>query len=80
MIVGVLKERHHGEKRIAVFTRIIKKFVSKNINVFIESNLGLDADFNNEELTQAGAELKDINDICASADILLCVTFHPMKF
>ena len=73
MIVGVLKERHHSEKRIAVSPEIIKKFVSKNINVFIESNLGLDADFNNEEFTQAGAELKDINDICASADILLCV-------
>ena len=77
MIVGVLKERQHGEKRIAISPEIIKKFVSKNINVIIESNLGLDADFNNEELTQAGAELKDINDICASADILLCVNLPP---
>ena len=75
MIVGVFKDTQYGEKRIAISPEIIKRLVNKNINVFIESNLGLDADFSNEEFIQAGAQLKDVNDICVSADILLCVNF-----
>jgi len=59
MQIGVPKEQVTGEMRVAVTPDIIKKLVNKGFSFLVENDAGLNAGFENEAYTEAGAELVD---------------------
>ena len=72
MQIGVLKETHPGENRVAVIPDTVKKLVKLGAELTVEAALGQGAGFANEAYTEAGATIaSNRNDILANSDILL---------
>ena len=72
MQIGVLKETHPGENRVAVIPDTVKKLVKLGAELTVEAALGQGAGFADEVYTEAGATIaSNRNDILANSDILL---------
>ena len=72
MQIGVLKETHPGENRVAVIPDTVKKLVKLGAELTVETTLGQGAGFADEAYTEAGATIaSNRNDILANSDILL---------
>ena len=72
MQIGVLKETHPGENRVAVIPDTVKKLVKLGAELTVEAALGQGAGFADEAYTEAGATIaSNRNDILAKSDILL---------
>ena len=72
MQIGVLKETHPGENRVAVIPDTVKKLVKLGAELTVEAALGQGAGFADEAYTEAGATIaSNRNDILANSDILL---------
>ena len=72
MQIGVLKETHPGENRVAVIPDTVKKLVKLGAELTVETALGQGAGFADEAYTDAGATIaSNRNDILAKSDILL---------
>ena len=72
MQIGVLKETHPGENRVAVIPDTVKKLVKLGAELTVETALGQGAGFADEAYTEAGATIaSNRNDILAKSDILL---------
>ena len=74
MIVGVLNEIDKNENRVAISPEITKKLNAKKIEVFIEQNCYIQADFTESDFTDAGALIKTRKEITDIADVLLTVS------
>jgi len=74
MIVGVLNEIDKNENRVAISPEITKKLNAKKIEVFIEQNCYIQADFTESDFTDAGALIKTRKEITDKADVLLTVS------
>ena len=72
MQIGVLKETHPGENRVAVIPDTVKKLVKLGAELTVEFALGQGAGFADETYSEAGATItSNRNDILAKSDILL---------
>ena len=72
MQIGVLKETHPGEKRVAVIPDTVKKLVKLGADVTVEAALGHGSGFADEEYAEAGAAVSaDRDGMLAQADIVL---------
>ena len=73
MLIGIPKEVLSNENRVAITTDIVKKLISANHKVYIESNAGEKSFTSNEEFTESGATIaNNVSDIY-NADIIFKV-------
>ena len=74
MLIGVLKESHAGEKRVATTPEVVTHLKKLGYSVAIEAGAGKAAQFLDKDYVEAGAEvIKDAVKIYQSADIILKV-------
>ena len=74
VIVGAVRERAPGERRVALTPETCKKYVAAGTRVAIERGLGEGANQPDAAYAEAGAELHDdAAAVLAAADILVCV-------
>lgn len=72
MQIGVLKETHPGENRVAVIPDTVKKLVKLGAELTVEARLGQGSGFADEAYTDAGATItSNRNDILSQSDIVL---------
>ena len=72
MQIGVLKETHPGENRVAVIPDTVKKLVKLGADVTVESALGQGSGYADEEYAEAGAAVSsDRNGMLGQSDIIL---------
>jgi NAD(P) transhydrogenase subunit alpha len=57
MKIGVLKEIHVGEKRVATTPDVIEKLIKLGFEVVVESGAGTGAHFSNKAYENAGARI-----------------------
>ncbi len=81
MRIAVPKESKSGELRVALVPDIISKLTKAGLEVVIESNAGLAAEYSDKQFSDAGAEVKS-GDVLAGSDVVLSVqplTANQMK-
>ena len=72
MQIGVLKETHPGENRVALIPDTVKKLVKLGADITVESALGQGSGFADEEYAEAGAAVSsDRNGMLGQSDVLL---------
>ena len=72
MQIGVLKETHPGENRVALIPDTVKKLVKLGADITVEAALGQGSGFADDEYTEAGAAVSaDRNGILGQSDIIL---------
>ena len=62
MNIGILKEQS-DENRVAMLPETVKKLIRKNVSVFVEAGVGILAYAIDEDYVQAGAEIKNKDEI-----------------
>ena len=76
MKIGVVKEIHKNETRVAATPQTITKLKTFGFDVSVEAGLGLKANFADEDYKQNGAEiLQSAKDVWQISDIVLKI--HP---
>ena len=74
MKIGIPREVHPGEKRVAMSPGVAKRLLGLGFAVAIESGAGDEADFSDEAFREVGAEIvPDARSLWAGADIVLKV-------
>ena len=74
MKIGVLKEIHHGEKRVATTPEAAEKIIKLGFEICIESGAGLCANISDEAYREAGLQVLDTaKQVWDNADIILKV-------
>jgi NAD(P) transhydrogenase subunit alpha len=73
MIIGVLKEIHPGERRVAMAPSVVKQQCLKNAHsVLLEQGAGVIANFTDEQYEDSGAEIVETaHQIWERADLIL---------
>ena len=72
MKIGIPKETHAGEARVACVPEVVKKLVAKGFEVTLEQGAGVAAGFPDTDYAAAGATLAD-RASALDADLLLAV-------
>lgn len=72
-ILGVVRERVRGERRVAVVPDLIDRFRSIGVDVLVESGAGAQASFYDEAYEKAGARVVDADELYEQADIIACL-------
>lgn len=72
MIIGVLKE-DAPETRVSLIPEVVAALVKMNVTVWVESDAGISAFYNDKSYTDAGAMIKDETSICNEADLILSI-------
>ncbi|MGH8573297.1 MAG: NAD(P)(+) transhydrogenase (Re/Si-specific) subunit alpha, partial [Gammaproteobacteria bacterium] len=57
--VGVPRESHDGERRVALVPKMVEKLAGRGIQVVVESGAGVGALMPDELFTEAGATIDD---------------------
>jgi len=74
LIIGIPKEIKQNEKRVSIIPNDVKLLIDNNIKVYIESNAGIDAGFNNEEYIKNGGIIcNDKNELYNISSIIVKV-------
>ncbi|MCP4187197.1 MAG: Re/Si-specific NAD(P)(+) transhydrogenase subunit alpha [Gammaproteobacteria bacterium] len=74
MKIGVLKEIHAGEKRVATTPDVTEKLIKLGFDVVIQAGAGEAANFSDKSYLEAGANIcKDAKTTCDAADVLIKV-------
>ena len=74
MQIGVPKEIHPGERRVATTPEAAETLQKLGFTVTIESGAGLQANFSDAAFREAGVEImEDAKDLWAKSDIILKV-------
>ncbi|MEY3808438.1 MAG: hypothetical protein RI893_1414 [Pseudomonadota bacterium] len=74
MKIGIPKEIHPGEKRVATTPEAAEKIIKLGFSVLVESGAGLAANISDEAYKEAGAEIvDDAKTLWKSADIVMKV-------
>ncbi len=72
--IGVPRETAAGERRVAIVPDIAKRLVGAGIDVVVEAGAGLDASFEDEEYTAAGATVvPDVGEVYRRANVIVKV-------
>ncbi len=80
MIIGIPKETHPEEKRVALVPSSVERLVKKGAQVMIESGLGTSIHINDEEYKKAGALVHaDRKIIFNDSDIVLRLRKPPLE-
>ncbi len=81
MRIGIPKEIHPGERRVAGTPKTVKKLIEMGFEVVVEEEAGLAAEHHDEMYAQAGATLTDdVKALWSESDIILKVhspQIHP---
>jgi NAD(P) transhydrogenase subunit alpha len=78
MNIAVLRETSAGEARVALMPDSVKKLLSANVSLTVESEAGLAAARSDDDYRDAGAEVSaDRNAIIAATDVLVTVNRPP---
>ena len=77
LTVGVPKEIHVGEKRVALSPEATKQFTKQGFKVVVEAGAGEGAKFLDADYIAAGAEVKSAKE-ALSSDIVLKVRSGPI--
>lgn len=72
MTIGLLKEPAH-ETRVSLLAEAVSTLTKKNITVFVESGAGEKAFCSNADYENAGAVIKNRNEVLSSSDIILSI-------
>ncbi|MBT7407567.1 MAG: NAD(P)(+) transhydrogenase (Re/Si-specific) subunit alpha, partial [Nitrosomonadales bacterium] len=72
MKIGILKETTKGEVRVAATPESVKKMITLNHSVLIESGAGTGASLSNQDYKNHGAEIVT-RDLVLQSDLLLMV-------
>jgi len=72
MIIGVLKE-HAPETRVSLVPEVVAALVKMSVTVWVEQGAGLTSFYSDQAYTDAGAAIKDAQEVRSSADILLTI-------
>jgi NAD(P) transhydrogenase subunit alpha len=79
MKIAAIKERAKGEYRAAITPDVARMFVAKGYQVYVEKNIGTEANFPDEEYVKAGAKVSAVPlEILSDADIILKVQSTPI--
>jgi H+-translocating NAD(P) transhydrogenase subunit alpha len=70
MIIGVLKEQT-PETRVSLVPEVVAALVKMNVKVWVEHNAGVSAFYSDKSYTDVGAEIKDVQEIYTTADMVL---------
>ena len=74
MLIAVPAEKTPGERRCAITPESVKKLVKAGFEIMVESGLGLESGFRDEEFKEAGAAVSsDRNQVMGTGDITLRV-------
>jgi proton-translocating NAD(P)+ transhydrogenase subunit alpha len=80
MQIAVIRESESGEARVALAPDSIRKLISANAAVSVESGAGADAGASDADYTAAGARVsEDRAAIIESADILVSINRPPLE-
>ena len=72
MIIGVVKEIHFGERRVAMAPSVVKQFIKNGHSVIVEHNAGVIANFTDEQYKDSGAEIiKEAENVWKRAEVIL---------
>lgn len=73
MRIGVPKEVHAGERRVATVPEVAEKLIKLGFTVTVESGAGEGANFSDEVYRAAGCQIADRANVWAESDIILKV-------
>ncbi|MEE8364620.1 MAG: Re/Si-specific NAD(P)(+) transhydrogenase subunit alpha [Gammaproteobacteria bacterium] len=74
MKIGVLKEIHEGEKRVASTPEVVEKLIKLGFEVIVESGAGAGANFSDQAYERAGAEIgKNAEATWSASDLAIKV-------
>lgn len=74
MKIGIPKEVHPGEKRVATTPEAVEQIIKLGFSLCIESGAGINANISDEAYKEAGAEIvSDAKTLWSSADIVMKV-------
>ena len=71
-VIGILRERAAGERRVALIPPDIKKLLTKT-EFLVESRAGSEAGFDDNAYMDAGARITDSQDILENCDVVIKV-------
>ena len=71
MKIGILKETHENDKRVAISPTIVKNLIEKGFECMVQENAGIDSSFKNSDYSKAGALITTKKDIFKGANILI---------
>ena len=73
MRIGVPKETHEGERRVATTPDVAEQLQKLGYSVAVEKDAGVAASYSNDAYVAAGCEVVDAADIWSGSDIILKV-------
>lgn len=74
MIIGIPKEVHKGERRVATTPVVTEQLLKLGFNVHVETGAGAAANFSDEAYKEAGATIiKDVSKLWAESDLIIKV-------
>jgi H+-translocating NAD(P) transhydrogenase subunit alpha len=80
MIIGIPKETHQGEQRVAFIPSSVDRLVKKGAQVIIEAGLGASIGISDEEYKKAGGSIENNRQtLLSSADIILRLRKPPVE-
>lgn len=79
MKLGLPKESHADEKRVALIPANVTRLIKKNLQILVESGAGLAAGFSDQEYQEAGASITDRAE-ALGADIITLVNLKGEQF
>ena len=75
LTIGVPKEIHEGERRVALSPEAVKKLTEQGFKVVVEAGAGAGAKFLDAEYVAAGADVKSVKEALTSDIVLKVRTF-----
>lgn len=73
MIIGIPRETKNNERRVALTPLAVADLIRSGQQVLLESGAGLGSGFSDEVYARAGAEIRTVEQVYATADLLLKV-------
>lgn len=80
LVIGVPREVHVGEKRVAAVPATVEKLCKLGMEVLVESGAGEGASFLDQAYAEAGARIVDTESVWSRADLVIKVRapeLHP---
>ena len=77
LTIGVPKEIHEGERRVALSPEAAKQLIKQGFNVVVETGAGTGAKFLDADYVAAGAEVKTVKEALGS-DIVFKVRLFTL--
>jgi len=80
MIIGVPKEIHPGEQRVALIPASVDRLVKMGAQITVESGIGTVIGFSDDEYKKSGAAVQsDRDSLLATSDIILRLRKPPLE-